>query len=132
MLAKDKYICLKLNCKQTVTLRSGFLEFQNYFRQVPALSKIDANFECILQSVKISEDFYIEKYQDHIPCSCSYKRVCVDNKFSKPLPVYSGESSGYKFFEAILENYEYYKKVIKKHNSKKIEYDWKRTRFWFK
>ena len=40
-----------------------------------------------LKSVKSNEVFYTEKYQDHIPFSCPYKLVCVDNKFTKPVVV---------------------------------------------
>ena len=54
-----------------------------------------------------------KKYQDHIPCSFAYKPVCVDDIFSKPIVVYRGENDAYKVFEAILEEYEYSKKLIK-------------------
>ena len=45
---------------------------------------------------------YTEKYQDHIPCSFSYKVVCVDNKFSKDVVLYGRKNAAYKFIEAIL------------------------------
>ena len=44
----------------------------------------------------------------------------VDDKFSKPIVLYRGENSAYKFVEAILEEYEYYKKVMKKHFKKDL------------
>ena len=37
--------------KQTVKLKSGFIEFKNYSRQIPAPFKIYANFEYILKNV---------------------------------------------------------------------------------
>ena len=44
-----------------------------------------------------------KKYQDHIPCSFAYRVVCVDNKFSKKIAIYSGKKqSMYRFTEAIL------------------------------
>ena len=61
---------------------------------------------------------YTEKYQDHIPCSFAYKVDCVNNKFSKDGVLYREENAAYKFIKAILEEYDYCKKVIKKHFNK--------------
>ena len=84
VLVEHNKICSKINGKQTVKLKSGFTEFKNYSSQIPASFKISADFECILRSVKSNKGFYTEKYQDHIPCSLSYKLVCVDkNLISK-------------------------------------------------
>ena len=52
ILVEHKEICLKRNDKQTVKLKSGFIEFKICSRQIPALFKIYADFECILKSVK--------------------------------------------------------------------------------
>ena len=30
------------------------------------------------------EESYTNKYQKHVACSCGYKLVCIDDKFSKP------------------------------------------------
>ena len=60
------------------------------------------------------------KDQDHILCSFSYKLVCVDNKFSKPIILYRVEHAFFKFTEAILEEYKYFKKVMKKHFNKNV------------
>ena len=61
-----------------------------------------------------------KKYQDHAPCSFVYKFVCVDDTFSKPRVLYRGDNAAYKFIEAILEEYEYCKKVMKKHFNKNL------------
>ena len=61
-----------------------------------------------------------KKYQDHIPCSFVYEVVCVDDKFSKPIVLYRGENTAFKFIEAILKDYEYCKKVMKKHFNKNL------------
>ena len=55
-----------------------------------------------------------KKYQDHIPCSFAYKVVCIDDKFSKPIVIYRGKNSAYKFIKAILKDYKYCKKIRKK------------------
>ena len=61
-----------------------------------------------------------EKYQDHIPCSFAYKLVCVDDKFTKPIVVFRGENAAYEFIKAILKEYQYCKKVMKKHFNKNL------------
>ena len=61
-----------------------------------------------------------KKYQDHIPCSFAYKLVCVDDKFSKSIVVFRGENVAYEFIKAILKEYEYCKKVMKKHFNKNL------------
>ena len=64
--------------------------------------------------------FLLKEYQDHVPCTFAYKLVCLDDKFSKPIVLYKGENIAYKFIKAILEEYEYCKKVMKKHFNKNL------------
>ena len=61
-----------------------------------------------------------QKSQDHIPCSFAYKLVCVDDKFSKSIVVFRGENAAYEFIKAILKEYQYCKKVMKKHFNKNL------------
>ena len=94
ILIEQKENCLIINGKQSVKLKSGSISFKKYFKQLPVLFKIYADFECILKGVKSSDKnngSYTEKYQDHIPCSFAYKVVCVDNKFSKRVVLYRGK-----------------------------------------
>ena len=101
------------NCKT----KKETVEFKNYSRQLAVPFKIIADFERNLEKVKSNEiknKSHNEKYQNHIPCSFSYKLVCVDNKFSKAIIVYRGENAAYKFIEAILKEYEYCTKIMEK------------------
>ena len=85
--------------------------------------KMINDFECIFKEVKSNDKnngSYTEKYQDYVPCSFAYKVVCVDNKFSKKDVLYRGKNAVYKFIEAILEEYDYCTKMIKKHFNKKF------------
>ena len=68
--------------------------------------------------LKVVKVIISKKYQNHIPCSFAYKLVCVDDKFSKLIIVFRGENAAFKFIEAILKEYEYCKKVMKKHFNK--------------
>ena len=72
----------------------------------------------IQEVLKVVKVIISKKYQNHIPCSFAYKLVCVDDKFSKPIIVFRGENAAFKFIEAILKEYEYCKKVMKKHFNK--------------
>ena len=91
-MVEHEEVCLKINGKQTVKLKSGSIKFKNYFKQIAASFKNYADFECNVKRVKNSgrndNTSYTEKYQDHIPCSFDYKVVCVDDKFSKSVVLY--------------------------------------------
>ena len=106
VLTEHKEVCLSINGAQSVRLEKRKIEFKNYFKQVPVPFKIYVDFECNLNSVESYESSYSKKYQDHIACSFAYKLVCVDDKFSKPIVVFRGENAAFKFFEAILKEYE--------------------------
>ena len=119
---------MKINGKQTVNLKSGLIKFKNYFKQLAVPFNIYADFESIVKRIKSSDKSsdrgdnvsYTEKNQAHIPCSFSDKLVCIDNKFSKPVILYRRKYVVYKFIEAILEEYDYCKKVIRKHFNKNL------------
>ena len=117
---EHKEVCLSINGAQSVRLEKGTIEFKNYFKQIPVPFKIYADFECNLRGVESYEGSYTKKYQDHVPCSFAYKVVCIDDKFSKPIVLFRGETAAYKIIKAILKEYEYCKKVMKKHFNKNL------------
>ena len=90
---------------QSVNVEEGIIEFENYFKQLPAPFKIYADFECNSRDVEIYEGSYTKKYHDHVPCSFVYKIVCIDDEFSDPIVVYRGENAAYGFIKAILKEY---------------------------
>ena len=118
VLTKHKEV--SINAAQSLRLEKGTIGFKNYFKQTPVPFKIYANFECNLKSVESYEGFYSKKYQDHVPCSFPYKLVCVGDKFTKSIVVFRGENTAYEFIKVILKEYEYCKKVIKKHFNKNL------------
>ena len=119
-MTEHKENCFSINCKQSVKLEEGTIEFENYFKQIPVPFKIYADFECNLKNVERYEGSYTKKYQDQVPCSFAYKFVCIDNKFCKPIVVFRGEHAAYEFIKAILKEYKYLKKVMKKHFNKDL------------
>ena len=86
--------------------------------------KIYADFECNVKRVKNSAGgdnaSNIEKYQAQIPYSFAYKSVCVDDRFSWPVFLYRRKNVVYRFIEKIPGEYDYRKKVIKKHFNKNL------------
>ena len=50
----------------------------------------------------------------------THKLVCVDNEFTKPIFVFRGKNAAYKFVDAILKEFEYFKKIKKKYFSQKL------------
>ena len=120
LLIKHKNDCLSINGAQFVRVEEGMIEFRNYFKQLPTPFKIYADFECNLRDVEIYEGSYTRKYHDHVPCSYAYKIVCIDDKFSKPIIIYRSENAAYEFIKAILKEYKYCKKIIKKHFNKNL------------
>ena len=115
-----KEVCLSINGAQSVRLEKGTNEFKNYFKQIPTPFKVYADFERNLKSVESYEGSFSKKYQDHVRCSFAYKLVCVDDKFTKPIVVFRDENAAYEFIKAILKEYEYCKKVMKKDFHKKL------------
>ena len=71
-----------------------------------------------MKSVESFERFYSKKYQDHVPCSFAFKLVCIDDGFTKQIVVFRGENAVFEFIEAILKEYGYSKKIMKKHFNK--------------
>ena len=111
---------MSINGAQSVKLEKGTTKFKNCFKQKPVPFKVYADFEWNLDRVESYEGSYSKKYQDHIPCSFAYKLVCVDDKFSKPIVVFTSGNAAFKFIKAILKEYEYCKKVMKKHFNKNL------------
>ena len=45
---------------------------------------------------------------------------CVNDEFTKPIVVFRSINPAYKLIEAIFKEYQYYKKVMKKHFNKNL------------
>ena len=120
VLIKHKEDCLSINGQQSINLEKRTIEFKNYFEQLPVPFKIYADFECNFKNVQCYEGTYTKKYHEHVPCSYTYKIVCTDDRFSKPIVVYRGVNDAYKFIKAILEERKYCKKIMKDQFNKNL------------
>ena len=120
VLIKHKEDCLSISGQQSMNLEKGAIEFKSYFKQLPVPFKIYADFECNLKNVECYEGTYTKKYHEHVPCSYTYKVVCIDDRFSKPIVVYRGVNAAYDFIKAILEERKYCKKIMKDQFNKNL------------
>ena len=127
VLMEHKVICSSINRKHSVELKIGSIKFKMYFKQIALPFKIYAGFENLCWSLfkklqtkdRDKNTSYTEKHQGHIPCSSAYKVICTDDKFSKTDVLYKGKNEVNMFIKVILEEYHYYKKMIKNHFKKK-------------
>ena len=108
VLTEHKEVCLNINGAQSVRLEKGTIEFK------PVPFKVYADFECNLEHVESHEGSYSKKYEHHIPCMFAYKLVCVGDKSTRWIVAFRGENAAYEFIKAILKEYQYCKKVMKK------------------
>ena len=56
MLTKHKKDYLNINGKQSVKLKEGTIEFENYFKQIPVPFKINADCECNIRGANSYEE----------------------------------------------------------------------------
>ena len=122
-MIEHKENCLIINGKHSIKLKSGSISFKNYLKQLPVPFKIYADFELLLNGVKSNDKkngLYTKKDQDHIPGSFAYKIVHIDNKFRKRVVLFRRKNAVYRFIKAILEEYDYCKKLIKRHFNKNL------------
>ena len=109
---------MSINGAQSVRFEKGTIEFKTYFKQIPVPFKVYADFECNLKSVESSEGSFSKK---NIKITfLAYKLVCVDDKFRKPNVAFRGENGAYRFIKAILREYQYWQKVMKKKINKNL------------
>ena len=120
MFTTHREDCLSINGIQSVRLGKGTIEFKNYFKQILASFQIYVGFASDLESVEIYEGSCSKKYQNHNPSSFAYIVVCIDDRSSKAIVVFRGENTAYVFIKAILKEYEYCRKVMKKFFNKNL------------
>ena len=103
---KNKEICLKINGKQSVKLRSE-KSFKNHSKQLAVSIKIYADSECVLKIIenngKNNNTSCTKKYQARIHYSFAYTVVCIDDKFIKKVVLIKGKNSMNKFIEVIFK-----------------------------
>ena len=94
-MEEHKKVCLKINSKQSIKLRSGSIKFNNYFKQLAVPFKIFGHFWSALKWIysndRSNNASSTKNYQEHITWSFAYQVVCIDDRFSKPVVLYKGK-----------------------------------------
>ena len=107
---------------------NNILEVSNHHRKMPVPLVIYADFEAITEKVQSCQPSdlksYTNKYQKHTGCSYRYKLVCCYNdKYSKPVKIYTGEDSSELFVKETLKETEYCWEIIESKFNKPLRMD---------
>lgn len=117
--------CNKRNAGNTNAREGESVRFNNYYKQLPVLFVIYADFEAIvgdISSAKNRKDkSFTEEFQSHKDHSDAYKVVCCyDSDYNKPIQLYRGENGAYKFLEKLLEEDKWCQEIIRKKFNKSL------------
>ena len=109
VLTEHEEVCLNINGTQSVRLEKGTIEFKNAFKQIQVPRKSYTDFECSLTSAESYEDSCSKKYK------ITFLVVLLPNLFVLMINLVNQLffNAAYKFIEAIFEEYEYCKIVMK-------------------
>ena len=102
---KIKIYCT-INGAQSVRFEKVTVEFKNYFKQIPVPFKVYAHFECNLGSAESYEGSYSKKKITFIAFFLTNLFVLM-KIFTKPIVVFRGRNTDFKFIETNLRRYEY-------------------------
>ena len=112
ILNNQKERCLSINGAQAVIYEAGIITFKNNNNQKPVPFKIYADLECLLKRTNISLGKHTKIYQKHIPNSLAAKLVCIHNKFTLSIKIFTGSNCGKEFIEWVFEQEKYCNKII--------------------
>ena len=104
-------ICLKINGKQTVKLKSGSIKLKIYHKQ-PVPFKVYADFECNVKQLRVVIKVVTEVVMLHAPKNIKQIFLAV--------LLIEENNAVYRFIKAIFDECKYCKKVIKKHFNKNL------------
>ena len=92
ILNKHKKICLSINGTQAVLYETGSIKFKKFDKQIPIPFKIYADTECLLKRIDIPLGKHTKLYQKNIPDSIGAKLVCIDDRFTLPSKIFTGNN----------------------------------------
>ena len=121
ILNKHKEQCLLINETQAVKYETGTIKFKNLDNQVPIPFKIYADTECLLKRIDIKEGKYTKLYQKHIPNSTGAKLVCIDNRFTLPTKIFTGNNCVNDFIKWVFTQQKRINQIIDNHFNKKLK-----------
>ena len=113
--------CLLINDIQAFKDETEIIKSKNYEKRIPIPFKIYADTECLLKRINIREGRYATLYQNHIPNSIGTKLVCLDNNFTLPIKIFTGNNCVNNFNKLIFEQQEIINQIINNHFDKKLK-----------
>ena len=113
--------CLLINDTQAVKYETGTIKFKNFDKQIPIPFKIYADTECLLKRIDIKEGKYTKLYQKHTPNSIGTKLVCIDNRFTLPTKVFTGNNGVNNFIKWVFTQQKRINQIIDNHFNKKLK-----------
>ena len=113
--------CLSINDTQAVIYETGTIKFKNFNNQIPIPFKIYADTECLVKRTNISLGKHTKLYQEHIPNSIGAKLVCIDDRFTLPTKIFTGNNCVNDFIKWVFEQQKYCNQIIDNHFNKKLK-----------
>ena len=92
ILNNHKKRCLSINGTQAVIYETGTIKFKSLNNQIPIPFKIYADTECLVKRTNISLGNHAKLYQEHVPNSIGAKLVCIDDRFTLPTKIFTGNN----------------------------------------
>ena len=111
--------CLSINGTQTVIYETGAIKFKNFNNQIPIPFKIYADTECLVKRTNISLGNHAKLYQEHVPNSIGAKLVCIDDRFTLPTKIFTGNNCVNDFIKWIFIQQKRINQIIDNHFNKK-------------
>ena len=112
---------LLINDTQAVKYETGIIKFKNFEKQISIPFKIYTDTECLLKRINIDEGKYTKLYQKHVPNSIGAKLVCIDNRFTLPTKIFTGNICVNNFIKWICEQQKQINEIITNHFNKKLK-----------
>ena len=113
--------CLLSNETQAVKYETGIIKLKNYGKQIPIVFKIYGDTECLLKRINIKGGEYTKSYQKHILNSIGAKLVCIDNRFTLPTKIFTGNNCVNNFIKWIFTQQKICNQITNEHFNKKLK-----------
>ena len=120
MLIKHKEDFLSINGVQSVNVEDGIIEFENYFKQLPASFKIYADFECNLRDVEIYESSYTKNIMIMFLVVLLIKLFVLTINLVNRLLLIEAKMLLMNLLKQLLKNISTAKKIMKKYFNKNL------------
>ena len=73
---------------------------------MPIAFKMYVDTECSLKKIDYQLSEHTKLYQHHVPNSIAAKLVCIDDRFTKPIEIFTGRRCIKEFLDWVFERYE--------------------------